>query len=74
MKFSFSWVPEAPKGARWFVRYGPTTKFTRGFRTKAEASRWINELDHLDWRVGYMFRLKGDEYEVCVVSRKGVPA
>lgn len=71
MKFSYQWVPMAEKGARWFVRCGATTKFTKGFRTKREASDWIGALEGLDWRVGFLFRLRGDDHNVEIVDRKG---
>lgn len=74
MKFSYQWVPTAQKGARWFVRYGATTRFTKGFRTKAEASAWIGYLEGIDWRVGFLFRMVGDDCDVQVVDRIGRPA
>ena len=59
-------------GLRWFIRRGATTWFNKGFRTKAKASAWINDHGlHLDWRVGYTFRLRGDARDVEIVDRHG---
>ena len=74
MKFSFQWVPSAEKGARWFVRYGAVTKYNKGFQTKAEASTWIECLEGIDWRVGFRFRMRGDDCDVQIVNRRGRPA
>lgn len=71
MKFSFQWVPEKAKGTRWFVKYGATTKYNRGFKTKDQAREWIDALEGIDWRVGFLFRLRGDDYNVEVVDRMG---
>ena len=71
MKFSYQWVPAKEKGCRWFVRYGAATKFNRGFNTKAQASNWIDALEGLDWRSGFLFRLRGDDYDVQIVDSKG---
>lgn len=58
-------------GCRWFVRFGACTYFDcRGFRTKADADEWINA-QPVDWRVGFYFRLKGDDKECEIVDRKG---
>ena len=65
------YADEGP-GLRWFIRRGATTLFTRGFRTKARASIWINDHGHaIDWRVGYLFRLRGDERNIEIVDRRG---
>jgi hypothetical protein len=63
-------------GCRWFLRYGPRTYFdSRGFRTKDEASAWIaSHGDRIDWRAGFVFRLRGAEHDCAIVSRKGVEA
>lgn len=65
------YADEGP-GLRWFIKRGATTWFNRGFRTKARASAWIN--DHgpaLDWRCGYVFRLRGDPRDIDIVDRHG---
>lgn len=65
------YADEGP-GLRWFIKRGATTWFNRGFRTKARASDWIN--DHgpaLDWRCGYVFRLRGDPRDIDIVDRHG---
>lgn len=59
-------------GLRWFIRRGPTTWFNRGFRTKERASAWISSHgDALDWRAGYVFRLRGDARDIAIVDRSG---
>lgn len=69
--FSFEDVPLQDR-CRWFVRRGATTKFTRGFRSKDEANAWINAFGYrLDWRAGYVFRLRGDSVEMAIVDRRG---
>lgn len=61
-------------GLRWFIQRGATTWFNRGFKTKAQADAWIADHGHaLDWRVGYLFRLRGDRQDVQIVDRHGRP-
>ncbi len=72
--FSFEEVPLQDK-CRWFVRRGATTKFNRGFRSKDEANGWINALGRrLDWRTGFVFRLRGDGVDMAIVDRRGAVA
>lgn len=73
--FSVSEVPEQ-KGCRWFLKRGDyPVDFARGFRSKAEASQWIDEMGRrLDWRSGYTFRLRGDDCSMDIVDRRGVRA
>lgn len=72
--FDFDELPLQDK-CRWFVRRGATTKLNRGFRSKNEASLWINALGYrLDWRAGYVFRLKGDCIDMAIVDRHGIVA
>lgn len=60
------------KGCRWFLRVGATTTFSKGFKSKKAASEWISSLGYkLDWRVGYLFRLKGSSYDCEIVDRRG---
>lgn len=65
-------MDEGP-GLRWFVlRDGALPFPDRGFKTKARASAWIDahaEAHELDWRVGYLFRLRGDPRDVSIVDR-----
>lgn len=69
--FSYSKVPQQNK-CRWFVKHGATTRFDRGFRSKAEADAWINAFGKdLDWRAGYVFRLKGLDRDISVIDRQG---
>lgn len=65
---------ERAPGLRFFVKRGATTWYSVGFKTKASASAWINSHgDDLDWRVGYLFRLRSDARDVQIVSRQGTP-
>lgn len=59
---------------RWFVQRGATTKFDRGFRSKQDANNWINSFTNLDWRAGFVFRLRGDNIDMSIVDRNGVVA
>lgn len=69
--FSFSEVPQQ-KRCRWFVRRGATTRFDRGFRSKDDAGNWIAAFgSRLDWRVGFLFRLRGDNTDIEIVDRQG---
>lgn len=69
--FSFGDVPLQVR-CRWFVRRGATTRFDRGFRSKDEASNWIDSFgSRLDWRVGFLFRLRADNTDIEIVDRRG---
>ncbi|HEK4047852.1 hypothetical protein [Pseudomonas aeruginosa] len=47
-------------------------KYERGFRSKLDASNWINAFgERLDWRAGFTFKLKGDTIHMEIVSRQG---
>jgi hypothetical protein len=62
------------KGNRWFVQYGARTYYNKGFRSKAEADEWITSHGRgIDWRVGYLFRLRGDDCDVRIVNKHGEP-
>lgn len=66
---------ERPKGARWFLLRGGKHYMTKGWRSLADASAWIDSHgDELDWRVGYHFRLKGDHTTNVIVNKHGEPA
>lgn len=57
---------------RWFLRRGATTYRERGFRNKQQVCDWIESLgERIDWRVGFVFRLKGDDCEMSFVNRNG---
>ncbi|MGE4074923.1 MAG: hypothetical protein AB7F22_05190 [Reyranella sp.] len=65
------------KGNRWFVQHGARTYYGHGFRSKAEADEWIDahrRAGLMDWRVGYRFRLRGNNFDVQIVNRHGEPA
>lgn len=49
-------------------------KFERGFRSKLDAENWISNLGSLDWRAGFVFRLRGDSVDTEIVDRNGVIA
>lgn len=69
--FNFDDVPQQAR-CRWFVRRGATTRYDRGFRSKSDANNWINALGtRLDWRAGFVFRLRGDDTDVMIVDRAG---
>ena len=69
--FTFAEVPQQT-GCRWFVRYGAKTMFDCGFRSKDDASAWIEKFDRrLDWRAGFVARLRGDDKDIEIVDRKG---
>jgi hypothetical protein len=69
--FSFSQVPSQNK-CRWFIKHGATTRYDRGFRSKAQADAWISAFGKdIDWRAGFVFRLKGLNADISVVDRKG---
>ena len=69
--FNFSSVP-LQSNCRWFVRHGGKTMYARGFKSKAEASSWIDAFaDSLAWRAGFTFRLKTEAVDIQIVSRSG---
>lgn len=69
--FNFGEVPKQSR-CRWFVRRGAATHFDRGFRAKGDADNWIDAMGtRLDWRVGFTFRLRGDDTDIAIVDRKG---
>ncbi|MFQ2238154.1 hypothetical protein ACK32R_20925 [Aeromonas dhakensis] len=71
MEFNFEMVPKQ-NGCRWFLRKDGHTRYDRGFRSKKEASDWINALDRLlDWRTGYTFALRGSSVIFHIVDKKG---
>lgn len=72
--FNFDEVPLG-SGLRWFLKRGPKTVLTRGFASKSDASAWINSLGpRLDWRAGFVFRLRGDSMDMEIVNRHGTVA
>ena len=72
--FNFDEVPLQDK-CRWFVRRGSEVNLNRGFRSKNEASAWINNFAYrLDWRAGFVFRLRGDNVDMAIVDRRGTLA
>ena len=70
--FSFAEVPLQDR-CRWFLRRGAKTAYNRGWRTKQEVRDWIESLGRrVDWRVGFVFMLRGDNEQMEIVNRKGV--
>ena len=53
---------------RYFVRIGGRIDFVRGFRSKADASQWVDDMIEkhgLSWRVGNLVCLRnGVEFDV----------
>lgn len=69
--FTFADVPRQDR-CHWFVSYGVNTMFDRGFLSKDEASSWIDYFERrLDWRAGFVARLRGDDKDIDIVDRKG---
>lgn len=69
--FTFAEVPQQDR-CRWFVRLGAQTMFDRGFRSKDEASGWLDKFGRrLDWRAGFVARLRGDSKDIEIVDRAG---
>jgi len=57
---------------RWFLQRGTTTYHERGFRSKRDVRNWIESLgERIDWRAGFVFRLKGDTCDTSFVDRYG---
>ena len=61
------------KGARWFLKQGENTlSVDKGFKSKSDASEWVDSLGRsLDWRAGYVFRLRGSREDLKIVNRVG---
>ncbi|MBK6616345.1 hypothetical protein [Ottowia sp.] len=59
-------------GLRYFIKRGSTTWYSVGFKSKSAASAWVDSHgDALDWRAGFVFRLRGDARDVLIVNRQG---
>jgi hypothetical protein len=72
--FDLSEVPENGR-ARWYLLRDGVVDQTRGFSSKGAADAWIKDFGHrLDWRVGFVFRLRGDTAEMTIVDRDGKKA
>lgn len=71
----FPWdkLPEPKSNVRWFLRRGDRTELIRGFRSKTEASAWIDR-QNIEWRVGFLFRIKWDGEDAMIVDRRGIQA
>jgi len=62
----------AQKRRQLFVKRGSTVWHDRGFSSKFEADSWINNFGRaLDWRAGFIFRLRGDDTDIEIVDRQG---
>ena len=69
--FNYTSVP-LQGNCRWFVRRGEIVKYGRGFRSKQDASHWIEAFgERLDWRAGFTFKLKDDSIHMEIVNRQG---
>ena len=72
--FSLEEIPAQPKPL-WFLKRGEVVELTRGFSSKGAADDWIVALGRrLDWRVGFVFRLRGDTVDMSIVNRRGEKA
>lgn len=72
--FDLSEVPQQPR-PKWFVQRDSAVDLTRGFSSKKEADTWITDFGRrLDWRAGYVFRLRGDTADMTIVDRTGKKA
>lgn len=72
--FDTSEIPAQPR-PKWFLKRGENTELSRGFSSKDAASEWINGLGRrLDWRAGFVFRLRGENVDMSIVDRNGVEA
>lgn len=61
----------AKKRARWFLQKGEIVISSIGFKSKGDASRYIDSFP-LEWRVGFLFKLRGDSSEYKIVNRHGI--
>lgn len=60
------------KRARWFLQKGTSISMVKGFSSKENASLWIESLGRkVDWRAGYIFRLRGGSEDYQIVNRDG---
>lgn len=58
--------------ARWFLKQGDQIHTSKGFTSKDCASLWIDSLgSKVDWRAGFVFRMKGGTEDLSIVSRSG---
>ena len=74
MRFDHSWIPQSSH-CRYFVRRGPTTYYAgRGFGSKRQFSQWMDEMrakKRIDWQVGGLFKVYGDDLNCQLVTRHG---
>jgi hypothetical protein len=62
-------------GARRFLSEDGKIDKSRGFTSKDYASLWIESLGReVDWRAGFIFRLRGCSNDLEIVSSKRVRA
>lgn len=62
------------KGNRYFLRRGPKTWRSQGFKSKQDFEDWFNtqkEKYGLDWRGGYAFKWKSLDSILTVVDKHG---
>jgi hypothetical protein len=55
---------------RWLIKYGDAVLENIGFYTKSEVEEWIEKHD-LEWRVAYLFRIKGDDKVIEIIDKNG---
>jgi hypothetical protein len=69
--FSDDEVPVRAK-AKLSLKRGGDVIADRGFGSKKEAHLWIESMGRrLDWRAGYIFRLRGLNQDLEIIDREG---
>ncbi|MEJ6003866.1 hypothetical protein [Paucibacter soli] len=67
----FDEIKQLPR-PRLFVQVGGVPRWDKCFPSKAVASAWIDSHgSDLDWRVGFLFRLKGLDRDIEIVDSAG---
>ncbi len=60
------------KGLRWFLAVDGSIVEGHGFTSKTAASEWIYAFgEYLDWRAGFVFRIKGLNVNLEIVDKTG---
>jgi hypothetical protein len=74
VKFNYTMIPLQRLYVRYYVKYGATTSYIRGFRTMDAVLDWINSLEEKNAvaeRDGLRFRLNGDTTFIEIVTKMG---
>jgi hypothetical protein len=62
------------KGNRYFLKWGATTKYNQGFRSKQDFCNWIDEKRDeygFDWQAGALVKFKQFDQPFLLVDRSG---